>query len=185
MLRGLTAAAALAFVLVQGGIARADQSDLRLDRLFAQLQIADSPAQARVFEQLIWSIWLEPPEESVGETLRLGITAMRRGDLAGALDAFTQVVEASPDFAEGWNRRASVNFMLGDLDASEADAEHALALEPRHFGALAGLARIDVVRMDDYAALKTYEQALLVNPHLNSARRAIQRLRKTSDRRDV
>ena len=89
-----------------------------------------------------------------------------------------QLVESYPDFAEGWNRRATLYFMEQRFDASLTDIDHVLALEPRHFGALAGKAAILRSQHKDIEALKVLKETLAINPHMASVAEAIKELEK-------
>ena len=115
-----------------------DQTDPRLDQLFADLKSVAGPAEAAPVENRIWTIWHETSDESVDTLMKKGIERMGRGDFRTALAAFTHVVEAAPDFAEGWNKRATVHFLMENYKESLADIVKTLELEPRHFGALSG-----------------------------------------------
>ena len=143
---------------------RADQNDPRLDTLFEQLKVSQTPASAQALERLIWGIWLESDQNSINILMRQGVQAMQSGDLATAYDRFSAIVELEPEFAEGWNKRATVLYLVGDLDASIDDVKRTLALEPRHFGALSGLGLINDALEDAEAALEAYEAALEVHP---------------------
>lgn len=157
--------------------AGADQTDPRLDRLFAVLQTTDSDREARQAERLIWSIWIQNDDPAAESSMSNGIEAMSRNRLEDALAIFDRLVNESPDFAEGWNKRATVNFMLGNFEQSIADVIHTLDLEPRHFGALSGLGQISLAQRDEAAALAAFEDALAVNPRLTGSRQIIDTLR--------
>ena len=94
-----------------------------------------------------------------------------------ALEIFNELIAADPGFAEAWNKRATLHFMMGEIEKSRADVERTLDLEPRHFGALSGLGQIELLSGDREGALKAFENALDTNPHLPGARRMIERLR--------
>jgi tetratricopeptide (TPR) repeat protein len=167
--------------LALAGSGRADQSDSRLPGLFAELKGATTTADARAVEAAIWGVWLETEDDDARLLMRQGIVYLSRGEYPLALAAFNGVVERAPDFAEGWNKRATVFFLLQDFDASVADIERTLALEPRHFGAFAGLGQIYLALGNQRLALKAFEAALQVHPHLDSVRDAVEALRKTID----
>ena len=95
-----------ALSLVQA--ARADQNDSRLDPLFTRLLEAPGPGAAQLVEGQIWSIWLQSDDGAVRALMQDGLQAMQQGDYARALSKFDQMVMISPDFAEGWNKRATV-----------------------------------------------------------------------------
>jgi tetratricopeptide (TPR) repeat protein len=154
-------------LLAVGAPARADQADERLPPLFAALTAADSVERVAPIEREIWSIWLQPPRGSgVAVAMNRGLTAMmyRRHD--EALEAFDVVTRLAPDFAEGWNKRATVRYLVGDYEGSVADIERTLALEPRHFGALSGLGLIRVAQGRPVEALEAFEAALAIHPFL-------------------
>ena len=160
------------------GTVLADQKDPRLDVLFSALRLSDTPETSRVLENQIWTIWHVPPQDSEsGYVLRDGIEAMSSGRVDDALEAFDKVTKLEPEFAEGWNKRATVFYMLGDLDRSVLDIQRTLILEPRHFGALSGLGLINLAKGDKAAALKAFDAALEIHPHLPSKER-IDALRK-------
>ncbi len=142
------------------------QNGSRLDELFANLLTEENPALIRSIESQIWRIWLEVDEPATQGELTRGMEAMNAGDTRTALDAFKAVVEASPDFAEGWNKRATLYYLMGDHAASIADIERTLALEPRHFGALSGLALIHEAAGRWFDALEALDQVRRIHPRM-------------------
>ena len=174
------AGAVLAGCLVAGSIrpAATDQQDPRLDGLFARLQETRSPAEARVVEQQIWRLWLESEDAAIDRLMALGMAAMHEQDYVAALRVFDRMVEKAPDFAEGWNKRATIHYLMGDRRASVVDIQRTLELEPRHFGALFGLGLIYDALEQPEAALRSYEATLEVNPHSQSTLLRIRELRR-------
>ena len=166
------------FWLGQGAPATADQNDPRLDGLFERLQTVSDPAEAHAVEQLIWRVWLEADDGAVDRLMTQGLRAMQEQRYAAALQAFDLLVEQAPDFAEGWNKRATVHFLMGDWNASVRDIQRTLALEPRHFGALFGLGMIYDALEQPEAALRSFEATLALNPHSASTRQRIEQLRR-------
>ncbi len=170
-------------VLLLAPAAHARQDDPRLDGLFAQLGAATSPQEARAIEEVIWRVWIDSGDRAVDALMRLGLKAMADGNLPGALGLFDAVTVQKPDFAEGWNKRATLLYVMGQLDQSALDVERTLKLEPRHFGALSGLGLIHMARQRDQAALAAFERALKIHPHLPGVKSNIETLKKRrSDR---
>ena len=147
----------------------ADQSDERLDGLFEQLSRASDPAALRATENRIWEIWLEHTNEDVERLLTLGTEAMNRRQFPEALLIFSQIVENFPDFAEGWNKRATLFYLVGNTDASIEDIKKALELEPRHFGALSGLGLVYLQQGKLALAEEAFLQLIAVHPNSPSA----------------
>lgn len=172
-------------MLLMAGPARADQTDPRLDTLFAQLRAAPSAAAARPIEFAIVGIWFASGAPAIDSLMQLGEQALARGDLAGAIVVFDAVIRQRPTYAEGWNRRATAFYMLGAHDRAEADVNQTLELEPRHFGALAGLGLIAAARGQEDRALAAFERALAVNPHLLEIRTRVDALRRRSRDRGI
>ncbi len=146
----------------------ARQDDSRLDSLFARLQITDNAAEANGIEAMIWGIWTDAEDDELDRLMAAGIGAMSTGRFGSALESFNAIIERDPEFAEGWNKRATLYYLMGRLDDSIADVERTLALEPRHFGALSGLGLIYTALEDAEAALTWFELAIEVNPHMPS-----------------
>jgi tetratricopeptide (TPR) repeat protein len=160
------------------GQARADQDDPRLDGLFDQLAAAGSAEGARAIEAEIWAIWLEIEDTASARLLRQGSDAMARRLFPVAVHSFNRLIDRSPGFAEGWNRRATLHYLMGNDEASVRDIEQTLALEPRHFGALSGLGLIMLRNDQPAAALRSFEAALEVHPHLPAAEAHLEPLRQ-------
>ncbi len=165
-------------VLLAGTAARADQRDPRLDSLFAELRTTEDSALARVLAHRIWAVWLNSGREDVNRLMENGQRAMASGNPRAALQQLDIVVKRAPDFAEGWNKRATVLYVLGENKRSMADVRRTLALEPRHFGALSGLGLINLRLGRERAALKAFEKALAINPHLPGTRKRVLELRR-------
>jgi tetratricopeptide (TPR) repeat protein len=177
-LLALVAAVWLAQAAMAPGALRADQRDARLGPLFAQLQTASSATAAEAIERRIWQIWGESDDAAVGQLLREGVIAMAEGQYPVALERFDRLVMEVPDFAEGWNKRATVYYLMGNYPASVLDIKRTLELEPRHFGALSGLGLIYDAIDDPAAALRSFEAAVAINPYLESAQERIKELRR-------
>lgn len=188
----LTAIAALA--LIAGPLAAQDAGphpdgeatdpSERLDRLFASLSDEALTDPERVQGRIV-AIWSDSGSDSMNFLLRRGREALSEDAHDKALTHLTALVELAPDFAEGWNARATVNFLIDEYWASVADIQRTLALEPRHFGALSGLGVIFERIGDDARALEAYREALRWNPHLDHAREAAERLAPQVDGRDI
>jgi tetratricopeptide (TPR) repeat protein len=158
--------------------AQAGQDDPRLKDLFGELKDATSSLEARVIETKIWKIWIENGDPRVDALMDRGMNAMSIDDTDTALAAFTQVVKLDDKFAEGFNKRATVEFMRHDFAASVADIERTLALEPRHFGALAGLGQVYLAMHKKAAALKAFQAALAIDPKLEHVQQTIDELKQ-------
>lgn len=156
-----------------------------LDRLFAALHATADPAEANRITGLIWLIWGHSDDPETSQMLAEGQQAMERLDFDTALARFNAVVEHEPEFAEGWNKRATLYYVMGDYRASISDIRHVLALEPRHFGALAGLGMNREALGDDRRALDAWRRALEANPFLEDARARVKALETTLGNRPI
>ena len=158
--------------------AHAAQNDPRLTRLFEALKAAQSQSQAHALEGQIAHIWAESSDPETQRLMRRGLGLMAAHDRKAALKAFDEIVAHAPDFAEGWNKRATLEFVLGDYKASIADIARTLRLEPRHFGALAGLGQVELALGNKQAALDAFNQALALDPYLGDVAEMAARLKK-------
>jgi tetratricopeptide (TPR) repeat protein len=174
------AAAALALLVAGAGStpACADQLDPRLEELFVRLQGVDDTDEAGQLERRIWRIWIATDDPEASRLMAEGTQAMALGRLKQARDRFDLLVALEPDFAEAWNKRATVHYLMGDYVASVHDIQQTLALERRHFGALSGLGMIYEAIGRPSAALRSFEAALAINPHLDATRQRIEELRR-------
>ena len=173
-----TALVGLALLAAHPVEVRADQRDARLDGLFAQLQSTARDSEARGIEQRIWRIWSEAGDPQVALLLQEGVLAMSQARFGVALERFDRMVARAPDFAEGWNKRATLHYLMGNYSASVRDIQRTLDLEPRHFGALSGLGLIYDAFEEPAAALRSFEAAVAINPHLPSIEQRIIELRR-------
>ncbi|MCY3980631.1 MAG: tetratricopeptide repeat protein [Alphaproteobacteria bacterium] len=138
--------------------------------MFERLQQDLTPQQASNVDRRIWLLWLHSEDETVNRLMAQGMIAMRRGVLDQALQRFDAIIAHAPDFAEGWNKRATVLYMMGRHHESVADVQHVLNLEPRHYGALSGLGMILIALGREEEALAWLHRALELNPYLDEVR---------------
>jgi len=144
--------------------------------LVAALRDPDARVRA-LAERALWEIWSRSGNDDVDHLLRAGVVEMQHGQLEASIDTFSEVIRRQPDFAEGWNKRATVYYLVGEYRKSAADCDEVLKRNPSHFGALSGYGMI-WLRLDEPArALERFEQALAVNPNLDSVRETIDALR--------
>ncbi len=175
----------IAFGLVWPLAAGADQKDPDLDKLFAVLQTSDDPSALSNAHGEIWQRWTNNDDQDYFALMQHGVELMERRRLDEALKVFDDLVDIAPNYAEAWNKRATVHFLLGNLADSIADVDVTLKLEPRHFGALSGLGQIELQRGQPEAALDAFEAALQVHPHLPGTRGIIERLRRDLGRNSL
>jgi len=144
----------------------ARQRAASLDTRFVALKAAASQSQADPIVAEIWALWLQSGNAEVDALISHAMTFMQAGRNSLALAILDDVVKRAPDYAEGWNMRATLLYIMDEYDRSLADCEEVLRREPRHFGALAGMGMIGIAQGNDKAALAAYRRALAVNPYL-------------------
>jgi tetratricopeptide (TPR) repeat protein len=148
----------------------------RLDKLFAELKREHNEQAADRISQHILQVWLDSGSATVDLLMQWANDAIQAKKYPVALDFLDQIIALDPSYAEGWNHRATVHYMMGDYTMSMADIDKTLQLEPRHFGALAGMAEILKGTGRKELALKAYERVLQVYPMLRSAQSAVETL---------
>ena len=164
-----------AVLLIFCGIGPMNAQTATLDALFDQLQTADAPESQKI-EQEIWMEWSKSGSAAMDLLLERGRAAMADGDPALAVRHLTALIDHAPDFAEGWNARATAYFQTGDFGPAIADIGHVLTLNPRHFGALSGLGAIFEELDQPEKAIDVYRAALAITPHGAGLQEAIDRL---------
>jgi tetratricopeptide (TPR) repeat protein len=157
-------------------------ADVKL--LVGALRDRDEEVRDRA-EQAMWRIWARSGDAEVDKLYAAGLEQMNAGSLQQGIATFTRIIALKPDFAEGWNKRATLYYLAGELRKSLADCDEVMKRNPYHFGALAGYALI-YVRLESYdRALEYSRRALEINPNLQQVKlniELIERLRK--ERRD-
>ncbi|MGZ5129860.1 MAG: tetratricopeptide repeat protein [Caldimonas sp.] len=156
------AGARLAGVERLGEIGRMADVDRVLDRL------NDADAQVRAWAAVAtWQIWSRSGDPAIDKLFARGLEQMQASALADALETFSTIVRLKPGFAEGWNKRATIYFLLGRNDESLKDCDEVLKRNPRHFGALAGAGQIHLQLGHAELALDFFRRAVAVNPNLD------------------
>ena len=153
----------------------ADGED-RLDRLFAELKRTRNPRAAKPLADGIWAEWRRSGSATTDLYVEWANTALERDQFNVALDFLDQVVLRDPDYAEGWNRRATLHFHMANFKKSMNDIARVLELEPRHFGALSGMAAILERNGNLKAALDAWNRVAELYPAMEGAQSAIERL---------
>lgn len=141
----------------------------RLDKLFSDLKRERNEKAAERIAGNIWSEWFQSGSASIDLMMLWSQKAMDNQKFDVALDFLDQVVTLQPTYAEGWNRRATVHFMMKNYGKSMSDIDHTLQLEPRHFGALSGLAQIMALTGHKQSALEAWQKVLAIYPMMRSA----------------
>jgi len=131
----------------------------------------------RVAEAALWAVWSRSGDNAIDDILEIGVAQMREGQVQASVETFSEIIGRRPDFAEGWNKRATAYYMLGDWRRSAADCDEVLRRNPQHFGALSGYGMIWLQLDEPTRALERFEQAIAVNPNLESVQSTIDALR--------
>ena len=146
----------------------ANEKNTKLDKLFNELKINNAKVAA-IIEQQIWSLWsTHPTNQKLTARLEEGSMFVRNQQLTKARDIFTEVINIDQNWAEAWNKRATVLYMMGEFQKSQDDIDKVLALEARHFGALAGQGLVNIQLRNYEKAIRSYEQAKEIYPSMKS-----------------
>ena len=137
----------------------------------------DDPLVRKLAERSMWQVWSRSGDAAVDRLLASGIEQMsaREGELA--VQTFTEVIRRRPDFAEGWNKRATVYYLMGEYQKSLADCDEVMKRNPYHFGALSGYGMIYLQLDQPAKALDYFQRALKVNPNLDSINETVEMLK--------
>jgi tetratricopeptide (TPR) repeat protein len=156
-----------------------------LDFLFGALKAAPDEETAKAVEQRIWVLWMHSKSDTTNLLMGRVQKAIEQKDVDIALKLLDAIVKIKPDYAEAWNRRATIYYMKKDYGRSLADIRQVLRLEPRHFGALTGLGLILQDVGDDKQALEVYRRALELYPRLERVPDIVKKLEEKVEGRDI
>jgi tetratricopeptide (TPR) repeat protein len=131
-----------------------------------------------VVERSMWQIWSRSDDPDVDQLFAIGVEQMTSRAGNDAIDTFTRIIDRRPDFAEGWNKRATVYYLMGEYTKSLADCDEVMKRNPYHFGALSGYGMIHTKLGNPERALEYFERALAINPNLDGVREAAEALRQ-------
>jgi tetratricopeptide (TPR) repeat protein len=129
-------------------------------------------------EHSLWEVWSRSGDPEVDNLFQLGIEQMNQDDAPAAIETFTQIIRKKPEFAEGWNKRATLYYLVGEYVKSLADCEEVVKRNPLHFGALSGFGMIYLRLGKPEKALEYFERALEVNPNLVEVKAAVEELKR-------
>ena len=145
-----------------------DERDNKLNQLFIELKVNQSN-DAFIVEQEIWKLWsTHPTDMKLTARLEEGAQFVRTQQLSKAIEIFTEVIKLDQNWAEAWNKRATVFYMMGKFKQSQEDIDKVLALEARHFGALAGQGLVNIQLKNYEKAILSYQQVKEIYPSMRS-----------------
>ena len=153
-----------------------DERDIKLNQLFIELKVNQSN-DAFIVEQEIWKLWsTHPTDIKLTARLEEGAQFVRTQQLSKAIEIFTEVIKLDQNWAEAWNKRATVFYMMGKFKQSQEDIDKVLALEARHFGALAGQGLVNIQLKNYEKAILSYQQVKEIYPSMQSPEIMIRRI---------
>ena len=156
------------FFIINSSNVHANTINEQLNKLFDDLKIS-SESSSFLIEQKIWKLWsTHPNDEKLTTLLAEGSAAVNNNQLTEAINIFTKVIELDPNWAEAWNKRATVFYLVGQFQKSQDDIDKVLNLEKRHFGALAGQGLVNIQLKNYEKAIKSYQKALEIYPSMSS-----------------
>ncbi len=156
----------------------AENREIQLNRLFNELK-TNNVSKSYIIEQKIWKLWSEhPTNQNLTIKLEKGSEFVRNQKLSKAIEIFSEVIDLDPDWAEAWNKRATVLYMLGNYQKSQEDIDKVLNLEKRHFGALAGQGLVNIQLKNYEKAIESYEKAQEIYPSMKSPKIMIDQIKE-------
>tara|TARA_B100000614_G_scaffold259709_1_gene284952 strand:- start:726 stop:1280 length:555 start_codon:yes stop_codon:yes gene_type:complete len=163
----------------------ADERADQLNKLFNQLKIDNSTLTSKI-EQKIWKIWsTHPKKNNLTLMLSKGSNLVNNDQLIEAVNVFTEVINLDPSWAEAWNKRATVFYLLGEFEKSQNDINKVLELEERHFGALAGQGLVNIKLKNYEKAILSYEKAQKIYPSMKSPKIMIKEIEKLIKKQSI
>jgi len=163
----------------------ADDQDRELDKLFLELK-KNIPSKSSNIEQQIWLLWsTHPSDEKLTSMLDEGSRLVQDQKLLRAISVFTEAIELDPSWAEAWNKRATVLYMIGEFQKSQNDIDKALELEKRHFGALAGQGLVNIQLQNYEKAIKSYQMAEEIYPAMKSPKLMIKQIEELIKKQSI
>ena len=165
------------FIFVFSSSLFADDNKKEIDILFIQLKSALNFENSKDTEDKIWDLWTtHPSKDDLTKLLADGSSDMMDNKLETAYNKFTEAIEMDPNWAEAWNKRATVLYLMGKYELSQADIDKVLAIEERHFGALSGQGLVQTALNNYQKAIDSYIQAHKVHPFMKSPLIMIEKL---------
>ena len=163
-----------------------DEYDTKLNNLFNQLKSTSSSIAAKKIETKIWEMWTtHPSEESLTDLLAKGSYYMSQNQLTSAHNVFSKAIELDPKWAEAWNKRATVLYLMGNYELSQNDIDEVLKLEKRHFGALSGQGMVQTALKNYQKAINSYLEAHKVYPAMKAPLMMIEKLKLLIQRESI
>lgn len=148
-----------------------------LPAVFRLLRDPDDLVRA-LTENSIWQIWSRSGDPVVDQLFAVGVEQMNHGEAQAAIATFSEIIRRKPEFAEGWNKRATMYFLVGEYDKSLQDCDEVIKRNPQHWGVLSGYGQIYVQLDKPEEALVYFQRALAVNPNLRQVERMIEQLKQ-------
>ena len=163
----------------------ADERVIKLNKLFNDLKIDNKSISAEV-EQKIWKIWsTHPNNERLTIMLAEGTDLVNNQKLNEAIVKFSDVIELDPNWAEAWNKRATVFYLIGEYQKSQNDIDKVLELEKRHFGALAGQGLVNIKLKNYEKAIQSYEKVQQIYPSMQSPKIMIEQIEELIKKQSI
>jgi len=169
----------LIFNIENQSIAENIRNDKQLNKLFTQLKNINDLSSAQIIEGKIWAIWEKhPTQDTLTKSLSVGTEFMNAGQFVMAYNLFSNIIKKDPSWAESWNKRATLLYIMNRYQSSLADIKETLALEPRHFGALSGQA-LNYIELEEYEkAIGSLKDAQKIYPVIDAAKKMIPQLKE-------
>ena len=150
--------------------------------LVEALRDTDSTVRA-IAEESLWQVWSRSGDPEGDRLFQQGLDQMNQQDFDEAIETFSQIIRKMPSFAEGWNKRATLYYLIGEYEKSLADCEEVIRRNPVHFGALSGFGLNYLQLRKPESALDYFERALAVNPNLTQIQAVVEELKQFLSRR--
>ena len=160
----------------------AEKRDNELNNLFKKLKSIENN-EVKEIENKIWKIWITHPSDDrrgyrLTELLAQGSLLINQRKLSKAYGLFSQIILEDPKWAEAWNKRATVLYMMGKYEQSQQDINEVLKLEKRHFGALSGQGLVQTKLKNYKKAIESYKEVQKIHPYMQAPKVMIPRLKK-------